>query len=112
VAADEKALGDLHTKVANVLSDLLDGQELPTGEHDEDGNEVVQVMPPSAAIITSAIQFLKNNNITCAPSQDNAIGELADKMQARREKRALRRAHTSDFEAASADAAFMTGLPN
>lgn len=109
MAADETALGNLHTKVAEVLTDLLDGTPLPTGETDGDGNEITQTMPPSAATLTAAIQFLKNNNITCTPAKDNALGALEAKMA---ERKAKMRAGRADLAVATEGAAFMAGLPN
>lgn len=108
MAADERALGALHTKVAEVLTRALDGQDLPTGEQDADGNELMQKLEPSAAIITSAIQFLKNNNITCTPSKDNALGELEEKMRQRRDRR---KPGKSDLSAATETMGFMSGMP-
>jgi hypothetical protein len=69
-------------------------------------------MPPSAAILTVAAKFLKDNNITCVPSKDNAIGALEAKVKEREAKRAERRATQSDLKEATADMSFMTGLPN
>jgi hypothetical protein len=112
MAANEGALGDLHNKVAEVLIDALDGQTIPEIT-DEEGT-VIQPetrMPVSAAHITAAIQFLKNNNITCAPSEDNAMGRLTDKMkerQARREAR-TKGANVVDFDAARESATFIGG---
>lgn len=108
--ASEGTLGQLHDKVARTLSDMLDGQELPAVT-DDDGNVVQEatVIPPSAAVITASIQFLKNNNITCAPSQDNALGELEQKMKARQEKRANKaQPNVIDFEQAREDAGFVS----
>lgn len=109
MAANESKLGALHDKVADVLTKALDGQQLPTGEQDDDGNEIMQTMEPSAAIITSAIQFLKNNNITCTPAQDNKLGELEEKLKARRAKL---KPGASDFAAAKEQVGFLSGLPN
>lgn len=109
-AADEGTLGALHTKVAEVLIDALDGQTLPEIT-DEDGTVIQEEtkMPVSAAHITAAIQFLKNNNITCAPSQDNALGELERKMKERQEKRAKRRdGNVVDFDAAREQANYLS----
>lgn len=110
MAASEDALGDLHTKVCTVLSGALDGTQMP----DYVDPETEEVMPgaklePSAAIITATIQFLKNNNITCAPSEDNAIGALEAKMKARQEQRANKRgaANVVDFEAAREGATYL-----
>jgi hypothetical protein len=111
MAADETKLGQLHEKVATVLTDLLDGQ--PITEEGEDGEvKVVGVIAPSAAIITAAIQLLKNNNITCAPSENNALGELQAKMQERAKAREARKATTTDLAQATKDMGFLTGLPN
>lgn len=109
MAANEQALGNLHNKVAEVLTELLDGTDIPTGEEDEDGNAVVTKLPPSAAVITSAIQFLKNNNITCTPAEDNRLGELEKKFEERRKKL---KANHADMAAAKQDMGFMSGLPN
>lgn len=116
-AASEGALGDLHNKVAEVLTGLLDGTEID--EITDEEGAVIQpatVIPPSAAVITSAIQFLKNNNITCAPGEDNAMGELTKKMQERQARRAARnQPNVVDFEAARESAGFisdrLTGTP-
>lgn len=109
MAASEDALGALHNKVAEVLSKALDGQELPAVE-DDDGNVVQEavVMAPSAAVITASIQFLKNNNITCAASESNALGELERKMKDRQAKRANKgQANVIDFDEARESASFI-----
>lgn len=107
MAADEKVLGALHDAVATVLIDALKGQEIP-GYTDEDGNEVPGgKMLPSAAIIQAATKFLKDNNITCAPSGDNGLGELADMVAART---ARRNASKADLAVATEQAAFLRGL--
>lgn len=109
MAADETALGDLHTKVAEVLTLALDGEELP-GFTDPDTGEVVppKKLAPSAAIIAAATKFLKDNNITCAPAQDNALGELEKKMRARKAKRV----NNTDLANATEGMSFLAGLPN
>lgn len=109
MAADEGTLGALHTKVAEVLIDALDGQSIPEVK-DEDGTvlQEAQTMAPAAALVTAAIQFLKNNNITCAPSEDNALGELERKMKERQARRANRSANVVDFEEAREGATFLS----
>lgn len=108
--ASEDVLGSLHTKVCHVLSKALDGRLLPE-VIDEDTGDVIQeavTMEPSAAMVTASIQFLKNNNITCAPAEDNAIGELTAKMQKRNADRANRaKGNVVDFEAAREQATFV-----
>ena len=98
MAANETALGDLHSKVADVLARMLDGQALPSGERIE----------PSAAVITSAIQFLKNNSVTCVPEQGDAIESLRAKIAQREERRKVRREITiDDLRFSEADAKFL-----
>lgn len=107
MAASETKLGRLHEKVAEVLLEVLDGEVLPGyGEGDEAVPD--RRIPPSAAIIAAASKFLKDNDITCVPSESNALGELEQKMAERRKKRAL---SADDLAAARAQVSFM-GLPN
>jgi hypothetical protein len=113
MSANEDELGGLHNKLASTLSELLEGRTLPP-ELDEEGNEIAPALtiPPSAAILTVAAKFLKDNNITCVPSKDNAIGELERKMAARKEVRDARRASATDLAVATEDMSFLSGLPN
>jgi len=111
MAASESKLGALHEKVAEVLLDALEGDTIPgyTEENPATG-EVTEVpdrkLPASAAIIAAATKFLKDNNITCAPSQDNAVGSLVDKLKAKQ------KAKLSKFEMQDArqDMNFLGGL--
>lgn len=113
MAADEKALGALHTKLAEVLGELLDGQVLPA-EVDEESGEVINEaskIPPSASVLTVVAKFLKDNNVTCAPSKDNAMGALADKLAKQKEEAdARRKAMMAKMQPGKED--FMEGLPN
>lgn len=105
MAASENKLGKLHEKVAEVLLDALDGELLPGyGEGDEAVPE--KRIPPSAAIIAAATKFLKDNEITCTPAENNALGELEARMAARRAKRS---GNVVDFQAAQEAASFMAG---
>lgn len=107
MSATEKRLGELHAKVAEVLIDALEGEELP-GYTDPETDEVIEPkkIAPSAAIIAAATKFLKDNEITCQPSENNALGELEKKMAERRQRRA---ANVVDFDEAKANAGFMLG---
>lgn len=71
MAATESALGELHDALAKTLTDL------------------VGVETPSAAVLAVAAKFLKDNNITCAPSTDNALGELEAAIAKRKGKSKL-----------------------
>lgn len=109
MAADEKLLGELHNLVATQLIEMVKGTDL--GKNEETGENIV--MPPSAAVIAAAAAFLKQNNITCTPSKDNALGELSEAMKAREEKRKARRAalpSQTDLDAATEGMNFMGGM--
>lgn len=113
MAADETVLGKMHDAVANVFIEALEGTTLPGySTTDDEGNKIevpAQKMLPSAAILQAATKFLKDNNITCAPAPDNALGALEQKMKDRKAATAARRA---DFIVASEDMSFTAGLPN
>jgi len=113
MAASETALGALHVKVTEVLTEALEGDTIPGyTEENEATGEVTHVpdrkLPPSAAIIAAATKFLKDNNITCAPSEDNAVGDLVAKLAAKQKARATR----LEMADARKDMGFLSGLPN
>ncbi|ALF01683.1 small terminase [Caulobacter phage Percy] len=116
MAADENALSALHNKVAQTLSKALDGTTIPAVVDEETGEVQAEevFMPPSAAFITATIQFLKNNNITCTPADDNSLGELEAKLKAQQanRKNRLAKPDKADFALAAEAADFRTGLPN
>lgn len=66
--ADEKALGSLHSRLAEVLKEALQDQV------DADGNK----LPPNAAILNVARQFLKDNKIEAVPAKGTPLHGLAD----------------------------------
>lgn len=85
MAANEKTLGNLHEAVAQALIAGVTPKEVPGYFDEETGEEVAGgVMLPSPAMLQAAAKFLKDNNVTCEPSKDNALGELADIMAKRR----------------------------
>jgi hypothetical protein len=67
-AATEDALGELHATVARVLTSAIATQ----------GEEV------TAATLSVAVTFLKNNNITADPSSNAELAELTAALAARR----------------------------
>jgi hypothetical protein len=109
MAANETVLGSLHDVVASVLITAMQGRVIP-GYTEEDGTVVPDtVFPPSAAEIQAATKFLKDNNITCAPSADNSVGELEEIMRNRKAR--LRTVGGRDLEDATEQTSFMNGLP-
>lgn len=107
MAANEDILGQLHEITAKSLIDKIKGTPLL----DDEGKPTGEFMPPSAADIMAAAKFLKDNNITCAPSEDNKLGELEQKLKDRQARRASRLT-PQDLKDASDQTAFMQGLPN
>jgi len=113
MAATESKLGLLHEKVAEVLSEALDGDEIPGyTETNELTGEITEVpgrrLPASAAIIAAATKFLKDNNITCAPSKDNKVNDLVEKLKERQKSKPSR----FEMQDAKDDMGFLAGLPN
>lgn len=68
--ADEKALAGLHGKLAEVLQDAI-SQDYGV---DEEGRKV----PPPAAILNVARQFLKDNKIEAVAAPGTPLHDLAD----------------------------------
>lgn len=71
MAATENDLGELHNELARVLTKIVGA----------DG--------ASAAHLAVAAKFLKDNNITCTPAADNALGELEKALAERRQRAKL-----------------------
>lgn len=67
--ADEKVLVGLHGRLAEVLKDAL---------QDQYDKETGAKLPPNAAILNVARQFLKDNKIEAVPAKGSPIGELSD----------------------------------
>lgn len=87
MAADSNALGALHSQVAGVLSDMLRPREEPI--FDKEGNDTgkVRMIYPTAAEISAAVTFLKNNNITADADHNEELKKLRDAMEARQAAR-------------------------
>lgn len=79
MSASESLLGLLHLALAEDLTDRLKSGEATAADR---------------AVIA---KFLKDNAITCAPSEDNALGELARRAAERSDKK---KALLSDAEKA------------
>lgn len=71
-AANMEVLEALHAKLAEVITEGLNGTT------DEDGN----LKPPSPALITAALKFLKDNGVEAAKGSNNAaLAALADRLK-------------------------------
>jgi len=85
MAANEDLLGSLHQMTAAAFIEQIKGQPILG----EDG-EVIGYIPPSAATMQAITKFLKDNAITCAPSESNEIGELERSLAEKQKRRASR----------------------
>lgn len=68
--ADEKSLAGLHGKLAEVLSEALNQEYLDP--------DTGQKLPPPAAILNVARQFLKDNKIESIAAEGSPLHNLAD----------------------------------
>lgn len=68
--ADEKALGSLHGKLADVLRDAI--------SQDYIDPDTGLKLPPPAAILNVARQFLKDNKIEALAAEGSPLAGLAD----------------------------------
>jgi len=68
MAATEDKLGALHDALATILTQKVQEEDTP------------------AAILAVAAKFLKDNNITCSPAGDNALGELEAALREKRNR--------------------------
>jgi hypothetical protein len=82
MAANEDTLSDLHNALAQELTTRVRGVEIK----DDEGK--LTVVRASAAELSVAATFLKNNNVTSAPNEDGAVSELTKMMAAKRARRA------------------------
>lgn len=109
MAAKESRLSALHTMQAEYYIKMLEKGGTVVGQ-DEDGEDIIQPLTPAA--LQAINKFLKDNDITCAPDDANAVGELETRMRdrtSRREERRQQRA-ISQAELAEAGGAFMGGV--
>jgi hypothetical protein len=85
MAASDKKLGDLHEAVADALSEQVKGYTKT--EVTAAGEEVQVEVKASPALLSAAIAFLKNNNITADAEDNAALRDLNQALQARRKKK-------------------------
>jgi len=87
MAATDKALGELHRKLTEVINEALDGTTVEGWEDPETGEVVeAQKIPPSASVLTVAAKFLKDNEITCDVEQSDGLNAMKEKLLAKQQK--------------------------
>jgi hypothetical protein len=90
--ATEAALGDLHSKVATVMSRALDVTDKALEAYDlmdieviaEKGIKEPEISAPLLSVIT---RFLHENKITCAPAKDTVMGDLEQRLADKRARK-------------------------
>lgn len=80
-ATPEEQLGDLHSKLSDVILEQLKGYDVT----DEEGNVIKHVVDPRWA--QAAITFLNNNKVIAQPFLNKKkVSEIEKKLQERRAK--------------------------
>lgn len=100
MAATEGKLGKLHEKMADVMSAALDQHELEQVAYkaavekaeEEDDMSLIPLSAPTInpSLLSVMERFLSNNKITCVPEEGNAMGDLEQKLAAKKERRVRR----------------------
>lgn len=93
MAAKEDVLGTLHEKVAQVMTQALDvndkAQQLYLDGPDttEDGTDVLPPPEINPALLGAITKFLKDNNVTCAPADSEALKGLEYRLNAKKQSK-------------------------
>ena len=83
MAASASSLGELHKALTFELMEQLKPREEPI--LNKDGEEVgTRTVRASPAVLGAITAFLKNNNITADPEQNEALRDLTEKLAQRR----------------------------
>ena len=89
-AASEEALGELHTKVAKVMTRALDQIEKVQDVFDSiDEPELEQtVLRPevSPAMLSAITKFLSDNKVTCNPAESADMSDLQKRLSTKRRR--------------------------
>lgn len=88
MAPDSTKLNNLFDLVTDAFIDKVRGGEQTIVN--KEGAEVTVQLKPTAAELAAAVTFLKNNNITATPADDNKLGELEAMVKERAERRRAR----------------------
>lgn len=82
-AASEGALGELHSKVAKVMSNALDVVE-KAQEHWLEGDADEPRPEVSAPLLSAITKFLNDNKISCVPEDSKEMSDLEKRLMAKR----------------------------
>ncbi len=98
-AATEAALGELHSKVAKVMTGALEtidiAQEVYKHQAEQvfaDPESIIPIEKPpgvSPALLGAITKFLSDNSITCAPGESKELSELESTLERKRRKRTV-----------------------
>lgn len=81
-AATEEALGELHGKVAKVMSNALDVAEKAQEVYLEAEGEDIGPPPEVPASLMSVItKFLADNKISCVPAESQGVSALEQRLK-------------------------------
>ena len=86
--ATEEKLSSLHGVVAQVLTDQLSEKITVV---DEDTGETKEIYAAQPATLAQAIKFLKDNDITASVEDDANLGDLAEQLRQKQQKRGERK---------------------
>lgn len=75
MAASNELLGQLHAVVAEKLIDIIKNG-VPVEKVDKEGEVTTVNRAATAAELTAAITFLKNNSITSSIEEDEALADM------------------------------------
>lgn len=93
MTADVKTLGDIHRQLAETYRQMVSPREEPVFTKDGEpvmveGVQMTRTVYPTAAELAAANAFLKQNNITASPEEDEGMAALQEQLKQRRRKRA------------------------
>jgi len=92
-AATEGKLGQLHAKVADVMLSVLNSYDTMQRVVEEKlttlegGEELPQLVEPSASLLGAITKFLKDNDVTCQPEENAALSDLERRLEHKRANR-------------------------
>jgi hypothetical protein len=90
--ASEGALGELHSKVAKVMTKALDQIERQQENWENYTPKDDEELPPdppevNPALLSVMVRFLDANKITCAPETGNEMSDLEKRLEAKRQRK-------------------------